>query len=65
MFVVKAAHACHANRRKHTPVRPHTHSKQDTNTHTLTHTHTHVCTRLNIKQTHAENMSSRHKTHIQ
>ncbi len=40
LFVVKAAHACNANRRKHTPVRPHTNSKQDTNTHTLTHTHT-------------------------
>ncbi len=34
LFVVKAAHACNANRHKHTPVRPHTHSKQDTNTHT-------------------------------
>jgi hypothetical protein len=32
VFVLKAAHACNANRRKHTPVRPHTH----THTHTLT-----------------------------
>ena len=39
LFVVKAAHACNANRRKHTPVRQHTNSIQDTNTHTLTHTY--------------------------
>ena len=44
---MKAAHACNANRRKHTPVRPHKH--KHTLTHTLTHTpHTsslsHVCT---------------------
>jgi hypothetical protein len=26
LFVVKAAHACNANRRKHTPVRPQTHT---------------------------------------
>ena len=47
---LKEAHACNANRRKHTTVRPHTHSKQDTNTHTLTHTLTN--TRARGKTSH-------------
>jgi hypothetical protein len=32
LFVVKAAHACNANRRKHTPV----HVLETQNTHTMT-----------------------------
>jgi hypothetical protein len=34
------------------PVRPHTHSKQDTNTHTLTHTHKHTHTYAQGKTSH-------------
>jgi hypothetical protein len=44
-------------------IRPyvHTHTQNKTQTHTHLHTHTkHVCTRQNITQTHAENMSSKH-----
>jgi hypothetical protein len=63
LFVVKAAHACNANRRKHTPVRPHTHSKQDTNTHTLKHTHTRMHKAKHHTNTRGKHVLETQKTH--
>jgi hypothetical protein len=70
IFVLKAAHACNANRRKLTSVRPHTH--KHTHTHTLTHTPhtssltevcTSACTHTNTREKYVlktENTSNTH-----
>ena len=47
LFVLKAAHACNANRRKHTPVRLQTRTQ-------------HVC-KVAYKHTHEKNMSKENK----
>jgi hypothetical protein len=53
LFVLKAAHACNANRRKHTLVCPHTHTQPHTHTHTLSLRHTcaqeHTSTKIHHK----------------